>query len=283
MPSRAVDLSYCGREVRKYDNDRFLAALFAPPDRREALWALAAFNVEIAKTREVVSDATLGRIRLQWWRDAVGEIYDGRPRRHEVLDALAEAVPRHGLPRDAFEALIDARERDLEEEGPQTLEETAAYAEATNAPLLRLGFAALSASGDAVGEAAGHAGAAYGLAGLLRAVPFHARDRRLVLPYALLRAEGVAAQQVFDFRPPPELSRVVEAVAAEARRRIAAVRALKPALPREARPLLLQVRLAQLHLDALARAGHDPFAPRVQMPHPFRQVALAWASATGRW
>lgn len=283
MPSGATDLSYCGREVRKYDNDRFLLSLFAPADRREALWALHAFNLEIAKTREVVSEAALGRIRLQWWREAVDEVFEGRARRHEVLDALAVAVPRFGLAREPFEALVEARERDLDAEGPQTLEETAAYAEATNAPLLRLGLRVLSADGDAADAAAGHAGAAYGLAGVLRAVPFHARDRRLVLPYALLRAEGVAAQQLFDLRPPPELARVVEAVAAEARRRIAAARALKPDLPREARPLMLQVRLAQLHLDALARAGHDPFAPRVQMPHPFRQLVLAWAAATGRW
>ena len=51
MVKAATDLSYCGREVRKYDNDHFLAGLFTPADRREATFALYAFNLEIAKTR----------------------------------------------------------------------------------------------------------------------------------------------------------------------------------------------------------------------------------------
>ncbi|MEX2008823.1 MAG: squalene/phytoene synthase family protein, partial [Dongiaceae bacterium] len=37
-------LSYGAAEVRRGDRDRFLTALFAPADRREALFALYAFN-----------------------------------------------------------------------------------------------------------------------------------------------------------------------------------------------------------------------------------------------
>ena len=71
MANSEAALSYCGQEVRKYDKDRFLTALFAPADRREALFALYAFNLEIAKTREVVTEPVLGQIRLQWWYDAI--------------------------------------------------------------------------------------------------------------------------------------------------------------------------------------------------------------------
>ena len=38
-------LSYCAAEVRRYDRDRFLTALFAPPARREDLLALYAFGI----------------------------------------------------------------------------------------------------------------------------------------------------------------------------------------------------------------------------------------------
>ena len=72
--------------VRQHDRDRFLTTLFAPDDRREDLLALYAFNHEVAKTREVVSEPTLGRIRLQWWRDNLEAIYAGQPpRRHGVV------------------------------------------------------------------------------------------------------------------------------------------------------------------------------------------------------
>ena len=57
--------------VRRHDPDRFLTALFAPPERRDALLTLYAFNHELARAREVVSEPPLALIRLQWWREVV--------------------------------------------------------------------------------------------------------------------------------------------------------------------------------------------------------------------
>src|SRR5512135_1463257 len=83
----AIDtLSPCGQRVRHYDHDRYLTCLFAPDDRREALFAIFAFNHEVAKTREVVREPILGQIRLQWWRDSIAALYAGEVRRHEVIE-----------------------------------------------------------------------------------------------------------------------------------------------------------------------------------------------------
>src|SRR5579872_5539453 len=97
--------------VRRQDRDRFLSALFVPADRRAAVLALYAFNHEIAKTRDVVSEPLLGRIRLQWWREAIEEVYaGGTVRAHVVMTPLAAAIREHGLAREHFDAMIDARE-----------------------------------------------------------------------------------------------------------------------------------------------------------------------------
>ena len=69
--AESQNLSPLARLVRRHDRDRFLTALFAPAERREDLLALYAFNYEIAKTREVVSEPVLGQIRLQWWRETI--------------------------------------------------------------------------------------------------------------------------------------------------------------------------------------------------------------------
>ena len=74
--------------VRRHDPDRFLTALFAPPDRRDALLTLYALNHELARAREVVSEPPLALIRLQWWR----EVVEGAPRRHEVASPLSAAI-----------------------------------------------------------------------------------------------------------------------------------------------------------------------------------------------
>ena len=86
-----TELSYCARHVRAQDRDRYLTALFAPGERREDLFALYAFNLEVAKTAEVVSETMIGRVRLQWWRDCLEETYAGRPRHHAVAGPLAKA------------------------------------------------------------------------------------------------------------------------------------------------------------------------------------------------
>ena len=108
-------LSACARQVRRYDHDRYLTALFAPADRREALFALAAFNLEIAKIREVVTEPMLGEMRLQWWREALDGIADGQVRKHEVVEPLAAATRQFDLPIRDLHRIIKARAFDLEE------------------------------------------------------------------------------------------------------------------------------------------------------------------------
>ena len=48
--------------VRRHDPDRFLTALFAPSAKRDVLLTLYAFNHELARAREVVSEPLLARI-----------------------------------------------------------------------------------------------------------------------------------------------------------------------------------------------------------------------------
>ena len=96
-------LSYCGQYVKENDPDRFLLSLFCHYSCREALWALLAFNCEISKTREVVSDSTLGHIRLQWWKDEIAHIYNNQtPKAHEVLKPLYPLE-------DLFQVMIEYR------------------------------------------------------------------------------------------------------------------------------------------------------------------------------
>src|SRR3546814_8066529 len=96
-------LSPCGALVERHDPDRYLASLFAPEAQREDLFALYAFNYEVAKTAEVVSEPMIGQIRLQWWRESLAGIYEGRARQHEVVQPLAHAVAARALPRRSEE------------------------------------------------------------------------------------------------------------------------------------------------------------------------------------
>src|SRR5215470_10547966 len=96
-------------EVRRVDEDRWLASRFAPPNVRKRLVAIYALNHEIARTVDVVTQVAIGDIRLQWWREALAEVFDGKqPRAHPALAAIAQAHRETPLPREALDALIDA-------------------------------------------------------------------------------------------------------------------------------------------------------------------------------
>jgi len=277
-------LSYCAAQVRRHDRDRYLSALFAPPVARERLFALYAFNLEVAKTAELVNEPMLGHIRLQWWREAIEGVYAGRPGAHAVIAALAEAVRGGGLTRGHFERLIEAREQDLDAAAPATMAALEAYAEGTSCTLIWLGLEALGAPHEAGRAAARHVGIAWALAGLLRAVPFHARQRRLYLPREVSAATGLAVAELFALRSSPALCAAVAQVAARAEAHLAAARRRRTGrLARAALPAMLPGALAARDLRALRRAGHDPFAPAMQGEHPGRIWPLAWAWLAGRY
>ncbi|HEY2135950.1 MAG TPA: squalene/phytoene synthase family protein, partial [Xanthobacteraceae bacterium] len=155
--------AHCEALVREADKDRFLAALFAPADRRPHLFALYAFNIEISRVGQVAREPLAGEIRLQWWRDALAGHAPGEATANPVAAALIDTIARCGLPKDALGVLIDAHARDLYDEPVATLGELETYGRETASTVFALAARILDA-GMLVGEVADPAGTAYALA-----------------------------------------------------------------------------------------------------------------------
>ena len=265
--------------VRSADYDRYLSVLFAPAQVRGRLLALYAFNHEIAKVAEAVSQPMAGFIRLQWWRDAVEEIYSGRgARRHEAAEGLARAVTGASLPRPLIDAMLDARERDLEPSPFANLSELESYADAASGNLMRLAARILGA-GETLDAHARELGIAYAYAGLLRALPFHAARRRLMLPRDHLIAAVMSEQDVFAGGA-PLIRTLMDGIAAAARARLAAAPA--SALPRRVLPALLPAALVRPYLRVMGRARFDPYRNPAGLSVPRRQLAMLSAMMRGR-
>jgi phytoene synthase len=117
-PSRpdAPDQGDLDAQMRRVDPDRWLSSRFiGPVEARADVIALYAFDHELARAPKVASNALLGEMRLTWWREALEEIFEGRPvRQHPTAQALARAVERRGLKREDLETLIEARYRELD-------------------------------------------------------------------------------------------------------------------------------------------------------------------------
>jgi phytoene synthase len=250
--------------VRRHDPDRFLTALFAPEDRRPALFTLYAFNHELARAREVASEPMLALIRLHWWR----EVVQGADRRHEVATPLTLAIAAGALDRTDLLALIEARETEAEPSIP-TLDAWRDY-------LLRGAGGLAVAAGRLLGapepERLRPLGAAYGAAGMLRSVAALAAQRRCLLPEDVLAAHGLVPEGVVLNPADPALPPVLRALAAEGRRLLEQGRGLR--LPRPALAAALPAVLARRDLKrGIPTPGPRGFGDR---------LAVTLAGLTGR-
>src|ERR1700730_7824207 len=279
--ARTDRLSPVAALVRHHHRDRFHTGLFAPAarPRREALFGLYAFNYEIARVRERITEPTLGRIRLEWWRETIAAAYeDGPVRRHDVVEALTDAIRGHAPTREHFDRLIDARERDLDDEAPASLAALEGYAEATSARLVYLALDILGVGDPAVRQAGRHVGIAYALAGLLRAMPHQARAGRCLIPADIAARAGLDANDYRTLRTTTALRAGIAEIAAAASHHLGLARALRPALERAALPALLPAVVAARFLRRLERAGYDPFDPALATPDPLQSWRLAAAA-----
>ncbi len=277
-------LSSVAAIVRRHDHDRFQTALFAPAARREALFALYAFNHEIARVRESVTQPILGHIRLEWWRESIAAAFDGGPvRRHDVVEPLTAAIRELALTRAHFERLIDAREADLDDDPPASLADLEAYAEATSAPLAHLALEVLGGFAPSAAQVGGEVGTAYALAGLLRAMPFQPGVRRPMIPADIAARHGFEPHGWLAARGAPTLAAAVAEIAMAAERHLRAARARRAAVPRLALPALLPAVVAARWLTRLRRAGCDPFDRALPAPDPMQGWRLAIAALLNRY
>jgi len=275
MPTES-HIDYCAEQVRAYDYNRYFAATFAPYPVRRGLTALYAFNLEIASVRERVSEFLLGEMRLQWWRETVGGIYQGTVRNHAVVEELAWAIGEFDLPRKNFDRMIDGRMFDLGDAPPEDFQALEKYISATAGELVCL---ALAVCGLPEGRERGeHFGRIWGMAGVLRALPYHAAQRRIYLPNDLLRAQCLAVEGIIERKPGADPSPVVRIVVD----RIRGIAASTDRLPSKIRPALSYVAIATAYLHRLEKAGYDVYAPGLE-PTRFggqlRILRTAWTGA----
>jgi len=180
--SNTIADEYCVDLVKKHDFDSFLSGLLVPKASRAAYFAIRAFNVEIALIKDQTHGNLLaGKIRFQWWRDLLDEIYKGKNispasmiGKQPVAQALSVHVAEHGLSQRWFQRSLDARQRDFSADQLETLDDLENYAEQGHSSILYLLLESLGVTDEASEFAASHVGVCSGICTILRAFPHHA-------------------------------------------------------------------------------------------------------------
>ena len=245
---------HCQDLVAKADKDRFLSCLFATQDARPHLFALYAFNVEIARIRETASEPQIGLVRQQWWLDTLDGIYAGRTPDHPVAQALVSAVAKGDLPKHALQNLVIAREFDLYDDPMPSLADLEGYLGETSSSLIQMAALIL---GKGAPEAAGLAGVAFGLAGVLRL------KKSRYLPRVMVQDIGE--------------KQTIAQLCAHASRRLEEAQVLQGTIPESAMPAFLPVSLTRLYLSRIERGG------TLEVTQFRRQITLWWAARNNRF
>ncbi|RUU01342.1 phytoene/squalene synthase family protein [Mesorhizobium sp. USDA-HM6] len=246
--------------VRAADPDRYLSALYAPADRREALLALYAFNAEIASVRARIHEPLPGEVRLQWWRDVINA--EGpEDTGHPTADALKAAIAANHLPKSAFENMLEARIFDLYDDPMPSRTDLEGYCGETAAALIQLAAMVLDpTAAPHFAELAGRAGCAQAITGLLLLLPLHRRRGQCYVPADILAAAGTTPEEFVKGDGGSAAERAVAAMIALAQEHLSAFENGAPALPVSLRPAFLPLALTRAYLGKMEKAGRSPLA-----------------------
>jgi 15-cis-phytoene synthase len=270
---------YAAEFLRANDRDRYFATLVLPPNARDAVAALYAFNADIASIRDRAREAAAGEIRLQWWNDALTGEGHGAVRANPLADALLDAVAEFGLPVPAITRMVEARRFDLYDDPMPDVATFEGYAGETASALYQLAAMILNAGRPVeTGDAAGHLGVAHALIGHLRAFGFNASRGRIVLPRDVFATCGVGEDDIRAGKTSENLSIALTRFAELATEHLTKAEAAIGQLPRDLRAALAPVALLRSQLKCLDLDA--PFAPQPDLADWQKIVRLTWWKLT---
>jgi phytoene synthase len=253
---------FCAELVRAQDFPRYASTLFLPAAQRRGLLALYAFNVEISRVHEQVSQPLPGEMRLQWWTDMLAGAGHGGIEGNPVAAELTRAIASWRLPVERLSRLIEEHQFDLYNDPMPSMAALEGYLNDTSSALFSLGAGITGWQSDAIDHLARHAGLAQGIAQVIAALPRDASRRQLFLPQQVLQSHGVDIEQVFAGKQTQKLRAALNQLIGEARGHLTTALALLESVPSEVRPVFLPLALVARDLTSMSRADSDPFLPR---------------------
>ncbi|KAL7809397.1 squalene/phytoene synthase [Trichoderma aethiopicum] len=220
---------YCLKQLQTSDYDAHLIRRFMPPPVQDTYAALRALNLELVRLPEMVSNPTIGAMRVKFWHDAIDRTFAGQPPREPICillhKALRELEQRTGGGGSTstksikfwVSRLIRTRERHMDNRPFATLDSLEDYAENTYSTIMYATLASMPLRSMHVDHLASHIGKACGIVAVLRGVPVLAappqpvrspsgletpsRSQALLLPLDVMAEEGVKEEEVFRQGP----------------------------------------------------------------------------------
>ncbi len=265
------------------DTNFYYSFLVLPPDKRKAIVAVWDFCRAVDDAVDEAEGSGAAAEELKRWRSELAAAFEGGCPETRQGQALAPFAARFGLPREAFEALIEGVEMDLAERRYQTFPELYEYCIRVASAVGLICLEIFGYDDPRSRQYAIDLGVALQLTNILRDVPGDLAQGRLYLPLEDLRAHGVsesdlkaeAASAGSGVRSP----RVKALLQQQARRAHDFYARAAAGLPRgDARRLVaakIMGAIYQCLLDRIERADYDVFTAVIRIPRPRRALIAA--------
>ncbi|KAA8895975.1 Squalene/phytoene synthase-domain-containing protein [Sphaerosporella brunnea] len=275
--------AYCLSLLQRSD---FASSLLTPlqhPLARDAHLAIRAFNVDIAAVDGSVSNVTVGKMRMQFWRDAVAATFAGqRPPAEPVAVLLAKVLHSDGAPlsKSWFARVISAREQYLGSAPFPSIDALESYAENTYGSLHYLALESVHQHSATLDHIGSHVGKAEGIAAVLRGIPLLATSGTggVVLPLDVCAEHNLRQEDVLRMGGnAPGLKDAVFKVATLANDHLITARKMLEDSKGEGKQAsafatFLPAVPTSLYLQRLEKADFDPFSPSLMK----RAWTLPW-------
>ncbi len=264
--------------VRSHDWPRYIAAQFAPENKRADLFTLYAFDAEIKRIIQKSSDPLPVEIRLQWWREVLQGDRADEGKSHPLGVAMLDLIHTHRLPLDAFDRYLEAQTFALYHDAFPDTVSLQAWCGETSSALIQMAAVILDpADAKTAAEAAGHGGVALAVSHILSRLPQTRARGQCWLPADLLSACGLDREGFVAGEDLAAMARVSKAVAELGLGHFAKFKALAPHIAKSVKPAFLPVFVAPLGLQRIAAdpALAHQAPPAISHLRKFTAVAFA--------
>lgn len=269
---------YCQAKAARSGSSFYYSFLFLPAAQRAAMVALYAFCREVDDVVDDCSDANVARIKLQWWRDEIGRLFQGKAQ-HPVTQALQPSLQTFNLPQEHFIEIIDGMEMDLDYDGYPSFKELTLYCHRVASMVGLMSAEIFGYQDRGTLRYAQELGMAFQLTNIVRDVREDAVRGRVYIPEDELLRFGVSRESVLALKDSDELRAVLRFQAQRAREYYRKALANLPAVDRaKQRSGLIMAAIYQTLLDEIEEDGFHSMLRRVRLT-PVRKLWIAWRTA----
>lgn len=266
---------YCQQKTAKSGSSFYYSFLLLPESRRKAITALYAYCREVDDVVDECREPQVALVKLNWWREEVGRLFQKRPR-HPVTRALLEPVERFNLPEEYFLEVLDGMAMDLAQHSYTDFKSLQLYCYRVAGVVGLMAAEIFGYTDRRTLDYAQNLGLAFQLTNIIRDIREDGQRQRLYLPLDELVPYGLTQQDLWQSSPSEAVLPLLRFQVSRARNFYKKAIESLPDSDRYAQRSGLA--MAAIYLEVLERIRQNPLAvfnQRVSLS-PLRKLWLTW-------